>query len=232
MVLSGPRTRLKLKGPFTSEDIDYFGTQDVARKVAEALGGKLLLPERGDHTASTAQIVTAINGKPLLIDFLGAVLGIQNRELRRGVSVLEITADLDGKPTTVLIKVLHPLLCLKSRIVNMLHPLTRRSGRIARRQAEAAVVIVKRFINDALDDDQDGWKDAHDCFRQLYWYLRSDEYIKVADIELGIDPLIILRAFADDQHIDERYRELQIKKMISNIERRRAGHRRPEPQIG
>jgi hypothetical protein len=64
---------LKLKGPFTSEDIDYFGTQEVARNVAEALGGKLLLPERGDHTASTAQIVAAINGKPLLIDFLGAV---------------------------------------------------------------------------------------------------------------------------------------------------------------
>jgi hypothetical protein len=28
---------LKLKGPFTSEDIDYFGTQDVARNVAGAL---------------------------------------------------------------------------------------------------------------------------------------------------------------------------------------------------
>jgi hypothetical protein len=60
---------LKLKGPFASEDIDYFGSREVARTVAEALGGKLLLPTRDDHTPSTAMI----NGKPLVIDFLGEV---------------------------------------------------------------------------------------------------------------------------------------------------------------
>ena len=217
---------LKLKGPFTSEDIDYFGTQDVARNVAKALGGKLLLPEPGDHTPSTAQIETTINGKPLRIDFLGAVLGVQKRELRRGVSVLEIKADLSGKPTTVLIKVLHPLLCLKSRIVSMLHPATRRSDRIARTQAEATLIIVRRFIDDALDD-ANGWRDAHECFRQLYRYLRSDEYVKFADIELGIDPLTILRAFAEDNRIDQRYRDNQLKGMIAGIESHRAARRQP-----
>jgi len=215
---------LRCKGPFTSEDIDYFGTKEVARHVAAALGGQLLLPEPDDHTPSTAQIITAIHGKRLVIDFLGAVLGVQNRELRRGVSVLEITAELDGKPAKVLIKVLHPLLCLKSRIVSMLHPATRRRDRIARNQAEASLVIVQRFINDALDD-ADGWKEAHDCFRQLYWYLRSDPYVKMADIALGIDPLMILRAFADEARIDRRYRDMQIRMMIANIERRRAARR-------
>lgn len=213
---------LKLKGPFTSEDVDYFGTQDVARNVAAALGGKLLFPEPGDHTPSTAQIETTINGKPLRIDFLGAVLGVKNYELRRGgVSILEITADLDGKPTTVLIKVLHPLICLKSRIVSMLHPATRRTDRIARTQAEAAVVIIRRFIDDALDDKD--WKDARDCFKRLFRYLKSDEYVKVADVKLGIDPLTVLRAFAEDERIDQRYRENQLKKMIARVEGRRAG---------
>jgi hypothetical protein len=65
---------LKLKGPLTSEDIDYFGSQEVARTVAAALGGRLLLPVNDDHTPSTAQIITTINGKPLIIDFLGKVL--------------------------------------------------------------------------------------------------------------------------------------------------------------
>jgi hypothetical protein len=152
---------------------------------------------------------------------LGAVLGVQNRELRRGVSTLEISAELDGKLTIVLIKVLHPLLCLKSRIVSMLHPATRRTDRIARAQADAAVVIVQRFINDALDDAA-GWSDACDCFRQLYWYLRSDEFVKVAHRRIGIDALTILSAFADDERIDARYREMQVKKMIANIDRRRA----------
>jgi hypothetical protein len=53
---------LSLQGPFTSEDIDYFGSQEVARTVAEALGGQLFLPERDDHTPSTAQIVATFHG--------------------------------------------------------------------------------------------------------------------------------------------------------------------------
>ncbi len=42
---------LKLKGPFTSEDIDFFGPQEVARTLAVALGGKLLLPVNDDQGA-------------------------------------------------------------------------------------------------------------------------------------------------------------------------------------
>jgi hypothetical protein len=215
---------LRLKEPFTSEDIDYFGSQDVAKNVAAALGGKLFLPERDDHTPNTAQIVTTFHGKRLVIDFLGSVLGVKERELRRGVSILEVTADVDGIPTVVLIKVLHPVLCLKSRIINMLHPATRRGDRIARTQAEAALLIVRRFIHDALDDPAD-WREERDCFATLYWYLRSDEYVKAADLKLGLDVLDILRAFADDMRIDPRYRERQLKKMIANIERRRARRR-------
>jgi hypothetical protein len=219
-----PQRTSSSRDPFTSKDIDYFGSQEVARHVAAALGGELLLPAKDDHTPSTAQVVTAINGKPLKIDFLGAVLGIRDRELRRGVSVLEVEGDLDGRPATVLIKVLHPVQCLKSRIISMLHPATRRTDRIARTQAEAALVIVRCFINDALDS-ADGWRDARDCFRTLYPYLRSDEYVKVADVELGIDVVTILRTFAHDERIDARYRVLQLKKMIANIEKRRTCRR-------
>jgi hypothetical protein len=214
---------LKHKGPFTSQDIDFFGSQEVARTLANALGGELRLPIHDDHTPSTAQIVTTIDGKPLVIDFLGALLGIRDRELRRGVSILEIAGQIEGRPATVLIKVLHPVLCLKSRIISMLHPATRRTGPIARTQAEASLVIVRRYIDDALSDHE--WKEARDCFATLYWYLRSDEYLKVADVQLGIDPLAIIRAFTDDERIDSRYRDRQLKKMVTNIERRRA-HRR------
>lgn len=216
---------LKLGGPFTSEDIDYFGTQEVARHLADALNGRLLLPDKDDHTPNTAQIEVIINGKPLKIDFLRTVLGIQDRELQRGgVSILEIVAELDGKQTKVRIKVMHPMLCLKSRIVNMLHAGTRRTDRIARTQTHAAIVIVRRFISDALDD-VNGWKEARECLRELFRYLRHDEYVKVADLQIGIDPLSILRDFSGDARIDHRYRNMQLKKMIAKIESRRANRR-------
>jgi hypothetical protein len=211
---------LKANGPLTSRDIDYVGSQDFARNVAEALGGQLLFPEPGDHTPSTALIKTTVNGKPLEIDFLQNVLGVHHRELKRGVSVLEFTGQSDSRPITVLIRVLHPLVCLKSRIINMLHPAVRRTDRIARAQAEASLVVLQRFISDALDD-KEGWTDAHHCFRQLYHYLRSDEYVKYADVKIGIDPLTILKAFADDPRVDHRYRNMTLKKMVTKIESRR-----------
>jgi hypothetical protein len=212
---------LKLRGPLTSEDIDCFGSQEAASRIAAALGGRLLLPKIDDATPSTALVITTINGKKLTIDFLGSVLGIQARELRRGVSVVEIAGELDGAPTTVAIKVLHPVLCLKSRIINMLHPALRRRDQVARTQAEAALTIVRRYIHEALDEE-DGFAEARECFATLYWYLRSNEYVKVADVELGIDVLGIIKAFADDERIDSRYRQFQLKSMVANIERRRA----------
>jgi hypothetical protein len=217
--------QLKLKGPFTSEDIDYFGSQEVARSLADALGGKLLLPVKDHHTPTTAIIETTIHGKPLQIDFLGGMLGIRDREIRRGVSVLEVEGEIEGKPTIVLVKVLHPVLCLKSRIINILSPATRRTDRIARAQAEAAIAVVRCHINRVLNEDG-GWKEARDCFATLYWYLRSDEHVRLADVKLGLDPLNTIRSFADDERIDVRYRESQLKKIIANIERRRS-RRRP-----
>ena len=105
----------------------------------------------------------------------------------------------------------------------MLHPATRRMGRIARTQAEAALIILRRYIHDTLDDLDH--KEARDCFSTLYWYLRSDEYVRVADLKLGLDPLNIIQAFVDDERIDPRYRERQLKKMVANIEKRRASRR-------
>ena len=138
--------------------------------------------------------------------------------------MLEIEADLGGKPTTVLIKVLHPVLYLKSRIINMLHPATRRSDRVARTQAEATLVIVRCFINDVLNSPGD-WREARDCFATIYWYLRSDPYVRVADSKLHIDPLDIIRAFKNDERIDARYRERQLQQVIANVERRRSRNR-------
>jgi len=104
----------------------------------------------------------------------------------------------------------------------MLHPGVKRTDRIAHRQADAAIVIVRRFISDALDEPN-GWKEAKECLREIFRYLRQDQYVKDADIKIGVDPLNILKAFADDPRIDQRYRNFQIKKWIEKIERRRSG---------
>jgi len=218
---------LKLAGPFTSEDIDYFGTVQVARSLAEATHGRLLIPTMDDQTPSTAIVETTVNGKPIKIDFLNGVLGVKNVELKRGVIDVQVEAESDGKPVQAIIKLMHPVACLKSRVANILHPATRRTDKISKNQLRAAFVVVRRYIDDCLADGDR--KEAQACISALFEYARSDQYGRVLDRELGYDVLEILKPLLADDRFDPRYRKHQIKQMISGIERRRRSRRPKSP---
>ena len=166
-------------------------------------------------------VVATLNGKPLRIDFLNGILGVSNTELSRGVSELVVEADVDGRTIRASIKLLHPIACLKSRVANILHRATCRTDLISKLQLEAAYVVVRRYIHDALDDDT-GWKEARDCLSALFRYMRSDQFGKVAHQKLGLDILDIIRDLATDERIDSRYRDFQLQRMIALIEHRRA----------
>jgi hypothetical protein len=215
--------QLKLDGPFTSEDIDYFGTINVAKSLAEATNGKLYVATIDDQTPSTAIVETTINGKPIKIDFLNGILGVGNKELKRGVIELRVEAELDGKPAEAIIKLMHPVACLKSRVANILSPATRRTDKISKNQLKASFLVVRRYIEDSLAAGD--WKEAQDCISNLFEYLRSDQYGRVADRDVGIDILAILRPLVSDERIDVRYRKYQVRQMISGIERRRRSRR-------
>ncbi|WP_316168910.1 MULTISPECIES: hypothetical protein [unclassified Bradyrhizobium] len=210
---------LKLAGPFTSEDIDYFGTVSVARSLAEATQGKLLVATLDDHTPNTAIVETTINGKPIKIDFLNGVLGVKNAELTRGVVDIQAGGESGGKAVGAIIRLMHPVACLKSRVANILHPATRRTDKISKNQLRAAFVVVRRYIQDCLAEGDR--KEAQACISALFEYARSDRYGRTMDIELGLDVLDILRPLMADDRLDARYRKHQIKQMISGIERRR-----------
>jgi hypothetical protein len=216
---------LKLAGPFTSQDIDYFGSRSVARNVADRLGGKLYVPGPDDHTPNTAKVVATIDGRTVEIDFMGGLLGIVRRELQSSVSELSVPGTIDGKVAQVIIRVLHPLLCFKSRVINMLHPATLRTDSIARKQLDASLIVMQIHIEEALADGD--FKEVKECFRTLNRYLKSDAYVKRADRDLGADGLDIIKAFLEDERLDARYREKQLRMMVAKIERKRANRRPP-----
>lgn len=208
---------LRQDHPLTSRDIDYFGSIKAAESLAAALGGKVIKATLDDmNTPNSAVVLATINGKPLQIDFLNGVLGVTRRELKKGVAVIEAAADVDGKECRAQIPVLHPVLCLKSRIANMLHPMLRRRDAFAWAQLHVAIAIVRVYIADALDDGD--WKEAKICLSDVFEYVRSDKFGKVAKQELGVDLVDILRHFQDDQRIDERYRKQSLSNMINQIE--------------
>ena len=220
--------KLQNSSPLTSRDVDYFGTKEAAEAFAVAIGGELLLPTMDDmNTPNSAVVRATINGKELLIDFMHGVLGVKHDELRKGVSIIGVEADVEGKTVSAEIAVLHPILCLKSRIANMLSPILMRRDELAWAQLNAAFIVVRRHIEDALG--RGDWAEAHECLSSIFRYLRSDEFGKKADVELGVDALDILRAFQNDERIDRRYRSFQLKQMVAKIEKRRAGRRGYQP---
>lgn len=110
----------------------------------------------------------------------------------------------------------------------MLCPALGRRDQFAWTQLRAAIVIVQRHIEESLAGGD--WIETHECLQALFRCLRSDEFGKQADKELGVDVLDIIRAFENDARIDKRYRNFQLKHMIHKIEGRRARRRAAEQQ--
>ena len=214
----------ELGQPLTSEDIDFFGSKESARRFSKSIGGKLLLPERGSATPSTAIVKATINGREITIDFLNDVLGVSQRELQKGVSEIALPGkDESGQDVEVHVRLLHPVICLKSRVASLLSPITRRRDAVALRQLEASVIIVRCFIHDALaSGDREDWREARRCFSSLFSYLRSHEYGRRAHLDTPVDILGLIKDFASDDRIEPRYRHNQLQVMVEMIEKRRA----------
>ncbi|MDP4024356.1 hypothetical protein Q8W71_17145 [Methylobacterium sp. NEAU 140] len=207
---------LQSDDPLTSADIDYFGSFRVAQDFAALIGGRVFRPDADTmNSPSTAKVVTEYNGKTLILDFLNGILGVKLWELEAGVCNLIVEADLAGEPKQVEVAVLHPVLCLRSRVANMMHPALRRRDPFAWRQLHAAIAVVTCYIDENLDLGD--WKEAKLCLSDLFAYLRSDPMARQAEAELGVDLLAILRGFADDERVEARYRQNQLTPMIERI---------------
>jgi hypothetical protein len=213
-------SELSAYGPYTSKDIDYFGYREAAAKLAAALGGSVLYPEPEDPTPSTAVVDAEINGKKVQIDFICNVLGVAARNLERAVAEIAVPIRTENAEDRVLtIPLMHPIHCLQSRIANVLHSALQRRDNTAMRQLYAAPIVVREYINEALEDGDE--REAHKCLQEIFKYMRSDTLGSIAHAKTSIDPLEIIIHFADDTRIDERYRKHNISSMISAIKKRR-----------
>lgn len=125
--------------PYLTQDADVLATKHDARIVAAELHGTLNIPKPDDHTPNTA-IVTykTPDGRTLFVDFMGSLIGLTNEEIRK-------TAVEFEHPEYGSIRILHPTLVLKSRIVN-LHRLQSKRDTNGIEQARLAVPLAKAFF--------------------------------------------------------------------------------------
>jgi hypothetical protein len=204
-------------GPFTSKDIDFYRNEAAARRLAEALiDGTLLLPGPDDHTPNAAQVVGKLQSRPIIIDFMRVVEGVQDRSLQQTHVTLDYSAS--GSFTAsrqVRIKVMHPLDCLASRLANIVT--LRRHYDLSVRQGRASVEILRLFIGDLLALGER--KEAQRCLLQVEYLGRKKWAGTAAHLDFGLDLLGIMRAFRNDMRLDKRWRELTLAPAIARLKK-------------
>lgn len=129
------------KGIALTEDTDWLGGKRDAQWLCSLLEGPakidLQFAKDFDGTPSSAVAFIQRGDRILLMDFLRAICGPTNEDVKR----LAVRVDLDGGA----IKVLHPLLCLHSRLANLREiPAKRNANGIA--QAKWMIEIFRTYL--------------------------------------------------------------------------------------
>jgi len=211
--------------PFASKDIDFFGTGTVAAKIAERLGGRVQYPKENDHTPNAAVVHATIEGHELEIDILSHVIGPPADKLLKQMVIMDFPMRSGGDETAIALAVMHPLHCLQSRAANVIT--LGRKYDVAKRQLNAAPIVLREYISEALGDgsDPNRTRVATSVLKSLDAYLQTDIVGRHLHMRMKNNPLGVIRAFEGDPRLDERYRENQLKRMITDISARQARDR-------
>lgn len=197
--------------PFTSKDIDFYGTRRTAEHLAKVLDGQLYVPDLGDVTPNAAMVVARLDDRRIQIDFMAAVLGVEDRAITNNYVVLEGREPTSGQQIRVVL--MHPLDCLRSRLANI-NVLGRHDAHSVN-QAKAAVLIARAFIHDLLDQGE--CRLAQTMLHDLYFVSRDSSVGKPSNVRHGIDPSAILAGFRDDERLDPRWRERNLATAIQRL---------------
>ena len=140
--------------PYVTLDVDFLGTSAHAKAFADQLpGARLFVPSLDDHTPSSGRVVARnVLGRTLEVDFLHSMAGLSESDVRRNAVDIE---DPEGK---LLVRVMHPVYCLESRIKNMIL-LPAKRDRFGVAQARLAVRVVRGHIVHLLKN-RDGLRKA------------------------------------------------------------------------
>jgi hypothetical protein len=134
-----------MEGPYLTADADFIASRADAELIAKHLKGTAHFPKFDDHTPNIATIdFQGEKGKLLHIDFLWAVLGLDSEDVKR-LAVPIAVDDLQA------VTVLHPLLVLESRCVN-LERLSEKRHANGITQAKVACLVVQKYLEQCLND--------------------------------------------------------------------------------
>lgn len=227
-------SELNQYAPFTSKDIDFFGSKSVAEQLAVHLDGELLIPKDFDPTPNSAVVVGCLENRKIVVDFLRSVMGVADDSITANCVRLQGEDPITKAP--IIVPMLNPIDCMRSRLanINSLH----RHDNHTERQAMASLIIVREFINEMLSNSEEyseqGLTDearkarrvASDCLRDIEFVVKNECIAKSAFNDHGINPTVILEHFADDDRIPVEHRKKLIAPSIARLKEQFASYAR------
>jgi hypothetical protein len=147
---AGRVPQLARAAPFTSKDIDFCGDVRAVRLCASRLGGSATLASMDDATPNVGVVsFDDADGGHHTIDFIDQPMGLTAAEVRRTAIPIEVL-DAAGRETGARIRVMHPVLCMESRVHNTM-ALPGYDTAHALKQLRASIVCAREFLLDLLD---------------------------------------------------------------------------------
>lgn len=153
---------LKTLSGVTSSDVDFLGSRESVNRIAAALHGTIKIEEPRAPTLALVRFIDR-NGRERIIDFLRDVYGLDEKRVRETAIPVE-TRDASGAPSGVELKILHPVLCLESRVHNV-HGLEKYRTPRALRQLMAAVGCARAYVVECCE--RSDTRAAHDAIRVI-----------------------------------------------------------------
>ncbi len=207
-------------GLLASKDIDFEGSADAARAVAELLGGRSRVPSFDHHTPLTGVVFfDDSNGIERRIDFLVAPLGLDGRDVRDTAVEVEVEVEVGASPATLW--VMHPERVMESRIANV--QILGIDDAHAMAQLRTSITIAREWSRFLLDNESIAEPDRvravlrlnERVFRKCVGELRFRQLFA----ERGIDPFEAV--LVDDHRLPEQFRQRRYPQMVEQLAERR-----------
>lgn len=147
--------------PALTQDVDFLGKSEDAKLLASELNAEIIIAGMDDHTPNTAVLSFKSNdtGKILIVDFLGQLVGLQEKEVRELAVPIRIESSSE-------VYVLHPILCVKSRFEN-LHKLVSKRNSNGITQAKMAIEVIDAFLKEIVKEDDNGIRQGLNAVKRL-----------------------------------------------------------------
>jgi hypothetical protein len=203
---------LAANAPFVTKDTDFLGDRDAVEEIANALGGTYRIAAIDDATPSAGIVLLPARAAARLgwpprahqIDVMRVLAGLSEAEVLQTA----VTVEIGGAA----VQVMHPLLCLESRI----HGITtrRRTDEVAIRQARVAVVVAMAWFEECLATTGD--RAALAAAKRIRAIALSAPGLHVF-LEHGVDVLETIPLDA----MPKKYRDLEWPRVVARVQAKR-----------